>query len=110
MLLVVSPLAAADVSGKWKANLETPMGSMEITFNFQVNGEELKGTVTNPQGGEDPIKEGKVKGDEIAFVVTAGPGGEFTINYKGKLAGDELKLTLAFGDMPPMEMTAKRVN
>jgi len=110
MLFFVSPLAAADISGKWKAKFETPMGAMEITFNFQVSGEELKGTVTNPQGGEDPIKDGKVKGDEISFVVTAGPGGEFTVNYKGKLAGDELKLTLSFGDMPPIEITATRVN
>jgi hypothetical protein len=101
---------AADVTGKWKTNFEGPMGSMEITFTFQASGEQLAGTVTNPMGGEDKIQEGKVKGDEISFFIVAGEG-QFKINYTGKVAGDELRLTMSFGggDMPPFEVTAKRI-
>lgn len=101
---------AADVSGKWLAKLEGPMGAMEITFNFEVKGAELTGTVSDPMGGDNKIQDGKVNGDEVAFVVMAG-GGEFKLTYKGKLAGEDLKLTMSFGggDMPPMELTAKRV-
>ena len=101
---------AADVTGKWKANFEGPMGSMEITYNFQASGEQLTGTVTNPRGGEDKVQEGKVKGDEISFLIVVGEG-QFKINYTGKVAGDELKLSMSFsgGDMPPFEVTAKRV-
>jgi hypothetical protein len=111
LLMVFSTAApAADVTGNWKANFEGPMGSIEITYAFQASGEQLNGTVTNPMGGEDKIQEGKVKGDEIAFLIVAGEG-QFKINYTGKLAGDELKLTMSFsgGDMPPFEVTAKRV-
>jgi opacity protein-like surface antigen len=66
LLMAFSTAAlAADVTGKWKANFEGPMGSMEITYTFQASGEQLTGTVTNPMGGEDKIQEGKVKGDEM---------------------------------------------
>jgi hypothetical protein len=101
---------AADVSGKWLAKMEGPMGSMEITFNFEGKGTELTGTVSDPMGGDNKIQEGKVNGDQIAFIVMAG-GGQFKLSYKGKLEGEDLLLTLSFGDgdMPPMEMTARRV-
>jgi len=100
---------AADVTGKWLANFEGPNGSMEITYAFQASGEDLTGTVSS-QMGENKIQEGKINGDEISFLMVVGDG-QFKINYKGKLAGDELKLTMSFGggDMPPMDVTAKRV-
>jgi hypothetical protein len=110
MLAFAATAPAADVSGKWVGKLEGPMGSIEITFNFEVKGTELAGTVSDPMGGENKIQEGKINGDELAFIVMAG-GGEFKLTYKGKMAGDDLKLTMSFGggDMPPMELTAKRV-
>lgn len=110
MAAFVVSLPAADVSGKWLAKAEGPMGAIEMTFNFQANGSELTGTVSDPMGGDNKIQEGKINGDEIVFIVMAG-GGEFKLTYKGKLAGEDLKMTMSFGggDMPPMEMTAKRV-
>jgi hypothetical protein len=111
LLMAFSTAAlAADVTGKWKANFEGPMGSMETVFTFQASGEQLAGTVTNPMGGEDKVQEGKVKGDEISFLTVVGER-QFKINYTGKVAGDELKLSMSFGggDMPPFEVTAKRV-
>jgi hypothetical protein len=37
-------------------------------------------------------------------------GEERKLQYKGKLAGDELNLSVQFGpDMPPREFVAKRV-
>jgi hypothetical protein len=105
--LCLTAAFAADVSGKWKGSMEGPMGTMELTFDLKVDGEKLSGTVTNPMG-EEKIQEGTIKGDDISFVVLAG-GGDFRISYKGKVAGDEMKLTMSFGDMGGMELTAKRV-
>ena len=109
MMILATVAVAADIDGKWKANLETPNGAMEITYAFQANGEQLTGTVSS-QMGEEKIQEGKIKGDEISFLMVVGEG-QFKVNYKGKLAGDELRLTMSFGggDMPPFEVTAKRV-
>jgi hypothetical protein len=111
-LMAVCSLAAlaADASGTWKASLETPNGTMENTFTLKVDGDKLTGTVTMGQMGEAPISEGKVDGDNVSFAVVRDfNGNQFRINYKGKVSGDEMKLS---GEVVGMdrtfEMTAKR--
>jgi len=100
---------AAEVAGKWKAEFTTPDGQTRSSlFTFKVEGDKLTGTVSSPRG-DAPIQEGKVSGDEISFVVVREFGGnEVRINYKGKVSGNELKLTVDFGERS-FEMTAKRV-
>jgi len=103
---------AADVSGKWKAEFQTPDGQTRTNiFTFQVDGEKLAGTVSGPRG-ETPISEGKVSGDQISFVVVRKfQDNEFKMNYKGQVAGDELKLTVTAnfgGEERTFEMIAKR--
>ena len=103
-------LLAADATGTWKASMETPNGTMENTFTLKVDGDKLTGTITMGQMGEAPISEGKVDGDNVSFaVVREFNGNQFRINYKGKVSGDELKLS---GEVVGMdrtfEMTAKR--
>ncbi len=100
---------AAEVAGKWKAEFTTPDGQTRTSlFTFKVEGDKLTGTVSSPRG-DAPIQEGKVSGDEVSFVVVREFGGnEVRINYKGKVSGNELKLTVDFGERS-FEMTAKRV-
>ena len=102
---------AADISGKWKAEFKTPDGqTFESIFDFQVSGGTLTGTVSSPMG-ESKISEGTVKGDEISFAVVRNRDGEeFKMNYKGKVSGDEIKLTITIAQMDrTFEMTATRV-
>ncbi|MEO8368735.1 MAG: hypothetical protein ABI806_06020 [Candidatus Solibacter sp.] len=110
LMAVFALLAFADATGTWKASIETPNGAMENTFTLKVEADKLSGTVTMGQMGEAPISEGKVDGDNVAFAVVRDfNGNQFRINYKGKVAGDEMKLT---GEVVGMdrtfEMTAKR--
>jgi hypothetical protein len=108
LFTLLAAASAADVGGKWKGEMKTPDGNViQISFNFQASGEQLKGTVTT-DFGEDQITEGKIAGDELSFVVTPG-GADFKISYKGKVAGDDLKMTAAMGEMGNMEVVAKRV-
>lgn len=104
---LASAAFALDLNGKWKGNLSTPNGDLEVNFAFKVSGETLTGTVTNMYG-EDQITEGVVKGDDISFVVMAG-GGQFRIVYKGKVEGDDLKFKVSIGDFGDSNLTAKRV-
>lgn len=103
---------AADVNGKWVAQVPGRDGqTRETTFNFKVEGDKLTGTVSGRQG-DNPISDGKIAGDEISFTVTATFGGnEVKLLFKGKVAGDEMKLTRIRegGDQPGQEFTAKRV-
>lgn len=87
-------LQAADISGKWTAQVPGRDGqTRETTFNFKVEGEKLTGTTTTP-GGDVPLSDGTVKGDDVAFNVVANFNGQdVKIIYKGKVAGDEIKFT-----------------
>ena len=107
LLVFLTTASAADLSGKWKGDMKTPDGgTLEINFNFQVNGEKLTGTVANTYG-EEQITDGSVKGDAISFIIMA--GGEFKLTYKGQVVGEEIKFHVTIGDMGEGDLTAKRV-
>jgi hypothetical protein len=96
-LVLAASALAADVTGKWTAQVPGRQGTSEVTFNFKADGASLTGTMTS-QFGESPISEGKINGDEISFaIVRTGPdGSERKILYKGKVTGDEIKFTREF--------------
>ncbi len=101
---------AADVTGKWTAQVPGRGGqTRETTFNFKAEGEKLSGTMSGPQGDID-ISDGKISGDDISFVVKMSFGGnDVKLNFKGKVAGDEIKFTRTReGSDQSQEFTAKR--
>ncbi len=109
--LVATIALAADITGKWKSEAPGRDGTpMTTTYTFKVDGDKLTGSVTGRMG-DTAISEGKVTGDEISFVVVRSMGGEERkIQYKGKVSGDEIKLSITFNpDQPPREVVAKRV-
>ena len=91
----------ADITGKWKGSMDMMGQSMELGFTFKADGSTLTGTSVGPQGEEYPISDGKIDGDNISFVVKVTGQMEMKINYKGKVSGDEIKLTMQF-DMAGM--------
>ena len=104
---------AADVSGKWKSEFQTADGQkVQNVFTFKVDGEKLTGTVySSLADAEAKIEEGEVKGDAISFAITRNLGGsDARFQYKGKVAGDEIKFVVSIGgpDGMRVEMTAKR--
>jgi opacity protein-like surface antigen len=104
--------SAADVAGTWKASTETPNGSFETTFVFKVDAAKLTGTVSNQFMADKAISDGKIDGDNLSFVVVADfNGNEVKLNYKGKVTGSEMKLTLELpGGDRTFEMTAKKIS
>jgi hypothetical protein len=146
MLAFAVVCTAADINGKWIGQVSgNPMmgGRGERVFNFQVAGEKLSGTIEDwsvsaatfeekgkpamsgtlkaQRGEPQPIIEGKVSGDTVSFAVTAQMFGmETKTQYKGKVAGNEIKFTLesegggggGFGGPPagPQEIVVKKVN
>jgi hypothetical protein len=96
LLLVVFALsaAAADIAGTWKATAEGPNGNLERTFVFKVDGAKLTGETTSAMMGKSVITDGKVDGDNVSFTITGKFGdNEIKLSYKGKVTGDELRLT-----------------
>jgi hypothetical protein len=96
LLVLLASASAADVTGKWVAQVQGMQGTSETTFVFKVEGTTLTGTVTTTRG-ESTISEGKIKGDEISFVIVRKFGeNEMKTLWKGKVSGDEIKFTREF--------------
>ena len=114
LAVCVMTAVAADVSGKWVAQIPGRDGAtMERVFTFKVSGATLTGTIST-QRGEQEISEGKVAGDEISFVVVRKfQEREMKTTYKGKVSGAEIKFTSTMpgrdgGEGRTQEFTAKR--
>lgn len=101
---------AADVTGKWTAQVPGRSGQMrEQTFNFKADGDKLTGTVSGRQA-DIAIADGKISGDAISFTVKMEYGGNTVEQkYTGAVAGDEIKFKREGGQGPAREFTAKRV-
>ena len=111
-LLCLVPALAADISGKWTAVITTPIGEMNYTFDFKVQGEKLTGKAVMSMGGdssESALTEGSVKNDEISFVETLKmQGQELKCTYKGKIIGEEIRGSRTVGSYGAEEFVAKR--
>jgi opacity protein-like surface antigen len=101
LMLVAAPARAADVDGKWTGSLDTPMGAVEVGFNFKADGTTLSGTTTGPDGSELAIKNGKIDGDKITFLVSIDFGGmALDLNYTGVVKPDQIAFELDVMGMP----------
>lgn len=108
--LLASVVVAADVTGKWTAQVPGRDGqTREQTFNLKAEGANLTGTLSGGQGGDTAIADGKIAGDTISFTVTREMGGN-TVKwtYTGTVSGDEIKFKREGGQGQPREFVAKR--
>jgi hypothetical protein len=106
-VLLVAAIAAlaADISGKWTAQVPGRGGQgRETTFTFKVDGDNLSGNVADGQGGTMAIVDGKVTGGTVSFSVETQRGKR---TYTGTVSGDEIKFKRE-GGQNPQEFTAKR--
>ena len=84
----------ADMNGKWVGAIATPDGnSIDVSYNFKVDGDKLTGTATS-QMGDTPLENGKIKGDEFTFSVNVS-GTEYP--HKGKAYADSCAIDIDFG-------------
>jgi hypothetical protein len=94
--LLAAMVWAADVSGKWTAQMQGRNGqTREVSLNLKADGETLTGTMGGRMGDTD-ISNGKIDGDTISFdVVREFNGNSMTMHYTGKVSGDEIHFTVA---------------
>ena len=105
-------LFAADITGKWTAEFDSQVGPQKYVFEFKVEGAKLTGMAISNIGGTEaktPITEGTINGDDIAFVENLNYSGmDLRIAYKGKVSGDEIKLSRMVGEQEGEKFAAKR--
>jgi hypothetical protein len=114
MAILPLSLFAADVTGTWKSEFDSQIGTQNYTFTFKQDGTTLTGKANSEAGDrkrEAELKEGKVEGDTVSFVeLLTIQDNEIRVTYTGKLsaAGDEIKFTRAVGDFGKTDIVAKR--
>jgi hypothetical protein len=112
LLGIAGSLPAADVTGKWKSEFDTQIGHLNYVYDLKSDGDKLTGKAIrtlDDTTNEIIITEGKLSGDTISFVEPLKiQDQDIRIEYSGKVAGDEMKLTRKVGDIATTEITAKR--
>src|ERR1035437_7653096 len=103
----------ANVTGTWKANIDTPIGLIKYTFLLKQDGEKLTGMINreNDQGVRSDVEltEGKILGNSIAFVETyKTPDNEIRIDHKGTFTADEMNLVRQVGDYATENIVLKK--
>jgi hypothetical protein len=88
-------MMAADVTGKWTAEMPGRDGNMmTTTMNLKADGGTVTGTVSGRRGDSD-ITAGKVDGNNVSFdVVREFNGNKMTSHYVGTLDGDTIHFTI----------------
>ncbi len=96
------------VDGTYKIEVDTPMGKMESTLTFKTAGTKLHGTMESPMGKNDFT--GTVKGNEVSWgFEISGPMGNMKLDYKGKVAGNDISGEVKAGDFGSSPFKGKRV-
>jgi enterochelin esterase-like enzyme len=107
-------ILAADVTGTWKSEFDSQIGTQKYTFTFKQDGTNLTGKANSEitdQKREADLKEGKIDGDAISFVeMMKFQDNDIRITYTGKLTTNvnEINFTREVGDIAKEEIVAKR--
>src|ERR1041384_7380053 len=109
-LLSLSALAA-DVTGTWKADFDTPRGLQKYTFTLKQDGTNVTGKISAERDGEKreaDVKEGKVDGDTVTFIeMLAVQDNTLRVEFPGRGGADAIKFTRRVGDFGSTEAVAK---
>jgi hypothetical protein len=108
LLCITFVASAADISGKWMADVPGGRGPVATTFMFMQSGSGLTGSIDAGRGA-NMIADGKVDGNTVTFSTTIA-GRDGTPNkqtYTGTIKGDSIDFTREGGRGPVM-FTAKK--
>lgn len=110
----VSLARAADIDGTWKTEFDSQIGQQKYTYELKADGEKVTGMAHGERAdgnkSDVAIAEGKVSKDDVFFVEPLKfQDFDIRVEYSGKLAGDEMKLTRKVGDFATEEIVAHRV-
>jgi hypothetical protein len=102
-------LLAADIDGTWTAETQGKNGPQTQTLTLSSKGSALTGKLDNGgKGGPADISDGKIEGNNVSFKVVRDFGGkQVSQEWKGTLAGSELKLQ-STGGRGPVDITFKK--
>jgi|GEM_PF-1201417 len=108
-------LLGAGIDGKWKGETKLREKSVAVSMDLKADGSTVTGSVSMGGRKAKPMEifDGKIDGAEVTFKTKReGKKGSQTMEWKGTLAGDELKMTGSAGKKGrrSSEFTLKRAS
>ncbi len=100
---------AADIDGKWTAQIQGRRGTQTETLMLKVTDNGLTGSLQGGRGGPVQISNATIDGANVSVsVVREFRENKVTQEYKGTISGNELKLTVSGGRGGQTEVTYKK--
>jgi hypothetical protein len=107
-----SAMAQNDITGTWKSQFDSQIGTQNYTFVLKTDGTNLVGRAIGirENGTNDvAITNGKIDGNKVSFDEPLKfQDTEIIIEYSGTISGNELKLHRKVGDLAEYDIVAKR--
>jgi hypothetical protein len=102
--------SAAEIDGKWTAQVESKRGEVTQTLTLKANGSQLAGSMQGRRGTAN-ISDGTINGSSVSFKVVRDVNGKtVTQQYKGTLAGNQLNLAVTGPRGGTREVVFKKAN
>lgn len=97
------------VDGTYKIEIDTPMGKQESKLTLKSDGAKLSGAMESSFGKND-FTGGAVKGNEVSFSMEiTSPMGKMKLDFKGKVAGNDISGEVKAGDFGSSPFKGKKV-
>jgi hypothetical protein len=95
------------VDGNWNLTMTTPMGERKATLSLASSGGTLTGT-QGAEGNSTEIFDGSVNGDNVTWKVSITNPMPLTLEFTGKVSGDNIAGEMGIGPMGSFPFTGKR--
>lgn len=95
------------VDGTWNLTMQTPMGERTSSVTFTSAGGALKGTQT-AEGNTTDIADATASGDSVGWKVSITNPMPLTLEFSGKVAGDEISGNMDISGFGSWAFSGKR--
>ena len=95
------------VDGDWTLTMTTPMGDRDATLSLKAAGGTLTGT-QGADGNSAEIFDGTVNGNDLAWKVSITNPMPLTLEFTGKVSGDDISGEMGIGPMGSFPFSGKR--
>ena len=96
-------------NGTWNTTINTPMGAQNGTLELNVDGSDLSGKMSSPQG-EMAIENGTIDGDSLSWKAAITAPMPMTLEFSATVDGDAITGTVKLGAFGEAEFSGTRAS
>lgn len=96
-------------NGIWNTTINTPMGAQNGTLELNVDGSDLSGKMSSPQG-EMAIENGAIDGDSLSWKAAITAPMPMTLEFSATVDGDAITGTVKLGAFGEAEFSGTRAS